>query len=348
MFGSKKVIGLDIGTSITKIAELDVRGKEVTLNSFAMTATPMDSINNGEIINPGAISNLIIGLKSEIKTKRKAVCMGLWGNSVIVKKISIPKIDKKLLEAQLRFEAEQYIPFDINSIHLDYCVLPTSSSPETMDVILVAALTEIVNQYFTVITSTGLSLSVLDVSSFALANIFEVNYGKSPETIGVLNVGAGVTNLAILSSGDVIFARDFQVGGNNYTTEIQKELSITLQEAEVLKISASTKTNTPEQVATTLSHVNDIVAEEIRGGIDFFNSNNTGFPLSKLYVTGGSSRIPGLLDILKKKNELPIEVLNPFVKVKIGNKNLGHDYLNQINSFASIVMGLGIRQAGKK
>ncbi len=349
MFGSKKVIGLDIGTSFIKMAELDVSGKAATLVSFAMAPTPPGAINSGELANPNAISSSIQALRAELRTKRKSISTGIWGNSVIVKKISIPKMDKKMIAEQIKFEAEQYIPFDINTIHLDYYILPKSSSPETMDLILVAAQTEIVMQYANAIKGGGFELSILDVSAFALANIFEINYGKAKnETIGILNIGSGVTNFVALTDGYVAFARDLQVGGGNYTSEIQKEMGVTQSEAEALKMSAVRKSDAPEQVASTLAAVNDAVAEEIRTGIDFFLSSNIGQTVSRLFITGGGSGVPGLLATVAKSSKIPVDLFNPFAKIKMGNKNFSKAYLNDIAPFASIVMGLGLRAAGDK
>ena len=171
-FKSKKVLGLDIGTSSIKIAELDVSGKGAQLLSFGFAPTPANSVAAGEISDITSVGIAVQGLISEIGTKRKNISTGMWGTAVIVKKITIPMMDRKLIQDQIRFEAEQYIPFDINNINLAHHVLKTSASPDTIDLLLIAAQNELVFQYTAVVESTGLKCSVLDVSGFALANCF--------------------------------------------------------------------------------------------------------------------------------------------------------------------------------
>ncbi|MBX3040041.1 MAG: pilus assembly protein PilM, partial [Bdellovibrionaceae bacterium] len=217
-FKSKKVIGLDIGTSSLKIAELDVSKSGATLQGFRLAPTPLNAVSGGEIIDTMSLSQAVRGLVDELGSKRKSVCTGMWGMAVIVKKITMPKMDKKLLAEQIRYEAEQYIPFDINNISLSHQVLPSTVTGETQDILLIAAQNELVSQYFQVVSMANLDCKILDVSGFALANCFELNYGRFPgETIGLLNFGAAVTNFVVISNGDIIFSRDIPVGGQNYT-----------------------------------------------------------------------------------------------------------------------------------
>src|SRR5690606_25381946 len=134
---------------------------------------------------------------------------------------------------QVRYEAEQYIPFDINNVSLSHHVLPTTITSETQDVLLIAAQNELVAQYTQAISMANLECKILDVSGFALANCFEMNYGRFPgETIALLNFGAAITNFVVIHSGDVVFCRDIPVGGANYTNEISKGMGVSTQEAE--------------------------------------------------------------------------------------------------------------------
>ncbi len=345
LFGSKKLIGLDIGTSSIKLAEMEVSRSGVQLVSFGFAETPANSLNGGEISNTGAISAAIQHLVFEVKSKRKNVATGMWGTAVIVKKITIPKIEKKMIADQIKWEAEQYIPFDINNISLAYHVL-NADVGDTMDVLLIAAQNELVGQYTSAITGAGLQLGVLDVSGFALANIFEANYGKNfGETIGILNIGAGVTNLVVIANGDVIFSRDIPVGGFNYTNEIHKEMAISLQEAESMKLSAVSKAPVPDEVHNIISATNDVVTEEIRNSIEFFSGSNNGMALGRCYITGGSSVVTGLIENVSKTINLNVEMMNPFAGVKTGKK-LNMSYVEQIAPFAAVAMGLGIRKTG--
>lgn len=347
LFKSKKVIGLDIGTSSIKLAEMDVGGKDVQLLSFGFVPTPPNSVTGGEIVDVGSVGNAIKTLINEVKTKRKNVATAMWGTAVIVKKITIPKMDKKLIKDQIRFEAEQYIPFDINNISLAYHVLTGSSSPDTIDLLLIAAQNELVSQYTQVLEVCGLNCGVLDVSGFALANSFELNYGKfNHEVIGLLNFGASITNFVVVKDGEVIFCRDIPVGGINYTNEIHKVMGITIPEAEALKLSASSGKEVPDEVHSIISATNDAVTEEIRSSLDFLSATTNGLTLNRCYYTGGSSATSGLVEAVSRTNNVPMEILNPFLKVKANPKKFTPDYLEQISSFASVVTGLALRQMG--
>lgn len=344
-FKSKKVIGVDIGSSTIKVAEMEYSNNKATLLSFSSAPTPTGSLNSGEIANAEALSIVIRNLIAEIRSKRKNICAGLWGAGVIVKKITIPRVEKKMIADQLRWEAEQYLPFDINTISLGYHVINPTGTNDTMDVLLIAAQHEIVNQYKNLASSAGLELAVLDVSGFAIANIFEFNYGKLEDSIGILNIGSSITNFIVISQGETIFSRDVTVGGFSYTNEISKELGITLPEAESLKLTAGQAGSVPEDVSKVIATTNDLVTDEIRNSIEFFVGGNNGVGFTKCFVTGGSSAIPGLKESISQAANIQLEVLNPFQKIKPG-KALRSDYLEQISPFCTVAMGLGIRKVG--
>jgi type IV pilus assembly protein PilM len=345
-FGSKKVLGLDIGSSTIKIAEMNVSRSGAELQAFGFAPTPVGAINAGEIANPSALSLAIATLIGEIKTKRKKVSIGMWGTSVIVKKITIPKIDRKLIADQIRWEAEQYIPFDVNDIALSHHVIENSSAMESLDVLLIAAQNSMVYQYSQTVKESKLELSILDVSGFALANAFEANYGVRPaETIALLNIGAGNTNFVVVHNGEVVFSRDMPVGGFNYTHEIQKDMGISATEAESLKLSAVAKGEVPPEVHTIIASSNEAMTEEIRNGFDFFAASTAGLTISRCYFSGGGSGMPGLMEKVAQMANLSTEKLNCFKKVT-ASRNLNPSYLAQINPFAPIAMGLGLRKAG--
>jgi len=347
-FGAKKVVGLDIGTNTIKMAELNVSGGGASLISFGFIPTPAGSISGGEFNNIPALSDAIRTLILQAKIKRKNASVGMWGTSVIVKKITMPKIEKKLIAQQIRWEAEQYFPFDANEISLAHHLIHTPTSPDTMDVLLIAAQNLMVGQYQDIVIGAGLKLDVLDVSGFALANTFELNYGRiQGQTIALLNLGAGVTNFVVVNNGDVIFSRDIPFGGLNYTLEIHKEMGVSVSEAEALKLSAVTGGEVPEQVHSIINTVNAQMVEEIRNSFEFFSASSAGFNITQCFYTGGSSYIPNLIQAASQLTSIPFEPINPFIKVKPA-KGMSPDYLQQIGPFVSIVVGLGLRKAGDR
>lgn len=346
-FKSKKVIGLDIGTSSIKLAEMDFSGKGAQLLSFGFVPTPPNAVSGGDIVDVSAVGMAVQSLVADVASKRKNVATAMWGTAVIVKKVTIPNMDKKLIRDQIRFEAEQYIPFDINNISLSHHVLSTSGSPDTLDILLIAAQNELVNQYTRVVEMSGLQCSVLDVSGFALANAFELNYGKFVgEVIGILNFGASITNFVVIQNGEVIFCRDIPVGGANYTNEIHKAMGVTIQEAEALKLSAVSRREVPDEVHSVISATNEAVTEEIRSSLDFLSATTNGLTLNRCFYTGGSSATSGLIETASRVTGISMEPFDPFINVKANPKKFSPEYLEQIKSFAGVVTGLALRQIG--
>lgn len=346
-FNTKRVIGLDIGTSSIKLAEMDVSRKGAQLLSFGFAPIPPGSVSGGEIIDVAAVGMAIQALVNEVGSKRKIASTAMWGTAVIVKKITIPRIDKKLIKDQIRFEAEQYIPFDINNISLAHHVLSGSSSPDTMDILLVAAQNELVTQYTQAISVTGLSCGILDVSGFALANSFELSYGRIPgDVIGILNFGASITNFVVIQNGEVIFCRDIPVGGANYTNEIHKAMGVTIAEAEALKLSAVSRREVPDEVHSIISATNEAVTDEIRNSLDFLSATTNGTTLNRCFYTGGSSATSGLIETVSRSTGIPMEPFNPFANVKASSKKFSPEYLEQIRHFAGVVIGLALRVPG--
>jgi type IV pilus assembly protein PilM len=346
-FTSKRVIGLDIGTSSIKLAEMDVSRKGAQLLSFGFAPIPQGAVTGGEISDVPSVGMAIQSLVAEVGSKRKVAATAMWGTAVIVKKITIPRIDKKLIKDQIRFEAEQYIPFDINNISLAHHVLSSSASPDTMDILLVAAQNELVTQYTQAITMTGLSCGVLDVSGFALANCFELNYGRIPrDVIGILNFGASITNFVVIQNGEVIFCRDIPVGGANYTNEIHKAMGVTIAEAEALKLSAVSGREVPDEVHSIISATNEAITDEIRNSLDFLSATTNGTTLNRCFFTGGSSGISGLVESVSRSTGIPMEPFNPFVAVRANPKKFSPEYLHQISNFAGVAIGLALRTPG--
>jgi len=348
-FGSKKLLGLDIGVSSIKLAEVEISRNGVTLISFGFTPTPEGSITGGEIVDPFSVASAVTSLVKQTRTKIKKACTAMWGSAVITKKISIPKIDEKLLPDQLKWEAEQYIPFDIKDINLQYQILRNIPPPnaEQMNVLLIGAKRDYVLRYAEVVETAGLECSIIDVAGFALANCFLVNYPDyEDKSIVVLNVGAGVTNFVVIEKSEATFSRDIAVGGNTYTSDIQRTMNVSLQEAEGLKVSASTGQAVPQEVTDAINQTNELVAEEIRRSFDFFLATSAEAHIEKIFVTGGGIGTPGLFEHIKNILNLPLENFNPFVNVRAA-RTFTQEYLHQIAPYAGVGIGLAMRQEGK-
>lgn len=344
-FKNKKLIGVDIGSHSIKVAELNVSKKSANLVSFGILQTPPESLSaNGEVIDSGALSQTLSQLVSEIKSKRKNAAIGLWGSTVIVKRISVPKMEKELLGEQIRWEAEQYVPYDINEVNLAFHILQ-ETGPETMDVLLVAAVQENIFQHAEVISLAGLNCQVADVQGFALANCFELNYGLPAESILLLNVGANITNFVVVDQGQVVFSRDLPIGGLTYTSELAKALSMSPEEAESIKLSVSSGQPAPDEAANVIQMTHDLVLDEIKNSLDFFYNTTVGQKdLVQCFYTGGGVLVSGWAEAIEKL--LPSSPLDPFRQVGVSDKKFSQEFASQIKNFAALSVGLGIRQEG--
>ncbi len=338
------MLGLDIGSSSIKIAEVDVGRSQSNLVAFGIVPTPPETFVGGEVLNAQALSIAIREVYAKIETKRKNLAAGLSGTSVIIKKISMPKMDHKLIAEQIRWEAEQYIPFDINDVNLGFEVLQKTGAPsESMDVLLVAAVQSHVFKYAEAIQGANLKCSVMDVSGFALANCFRGAYGAFPnQTIAIMNIGSIATNLVVIENTEIVFCRDVPVGGSTYTLDLQKALNVEQTEAEAIKLGFSQNKSTPSEVASVVTTSHELVLEEVKAGLDFFMNTSRAQNIFKMYVTGGGSKIPGLIDRLS--TVAPCEKMDPFRNMKISVKGFDPTYIQQIRDFAAVSIGLGMRK----
>ncbi len=345
-FGNKNLLGVDIGSSTVKIAEIDGSRKGFELTSFGVMPLPRGIINSGEIIDPLKVGQTIKTLTTTMRTKRFQVVSGLFGSAVIVKKISMPKMDVKLVSEQIKWEAEQYIPFDINDVTLEYKILKSSAAAETMDILLVAAKQDLVFRYIETIEAAQLKLESLDINGFGLANCFEHNYGVQQGVIGLLNFGAASTNFVVVANGEVVYCRDILIGGFNYTNDIMQTMGISFEESEALKVSASMGQEVPAEVNTQIASTNEHYVEEVKSSLEFFSAASGNLAVNRFYVTGGGIFVPGLVAAVSKGANIPYEVLDPFLKISYNKKNLSAEYIEQIRPMSAIAIGLGLRKAG--
>ena len=240
LFGKKKgLVGVDIGSSAVKAVELKVGGKggdEYQLVNIGIEPLPPEAIVDGAIMDSGAVIDSIQRLFQENKIKTTDVATGVSGNAVIVKKISLPQMSAEELAESIHWEAEQYIPFDIQDVALDYEVIEGGGSGGNMDVLLVAVKKDKISDYTSAIRQAGRSAAIVDVDVFALQNCYEINYGVDPgRVVALLNIGASIMNVNVVKGGVSIFNRDIAVGGNQYTDAIQKDLNLSFEQAEALK-----------------------------------------------------------------------------------------------------------------
>jgi len=349
---SKAVVGLDIGSSAVKAVELKPVGKGFRVVALASEPVPPDSIVDGAIIDGAAVADAIRRLFENKAFKTKEVAASLSGNAVIVKKISLPVMTEAELSESIYWEAEQYIPFDIQDVNIDYQILDPGTGPDskgTMDVLLVAAKKEKIADYTGVIAQAGRVPVVVDVDAFALQNAYEANYGLDPEAVTVLlNAGASAININILCGDQSVFTRDISVGGNAYTEAVQKELNLTFESAEQLKKGEPVEGHTFEEAQPILQAMTESVLLEIQKTFDFFKASATSDRIDRVLLSGGASRVDGFQKALEDRFATVIEPFNPFQKVAFDPGKLGIANPDAVLPATAVAVGLALRRAGDR
>ena len=345
----KNLVGLDIGSSAVKVVELKELGKNrgYQLLNVALERLSPEAIVDGAIMDAGLVVDTVQRAFSARKIKGGDVAIALSGHSVIIKKISIPATSEEELAEVIPWEAEQYIPFDVQDVNLAYQVLKGASGGEgNMDVLLVAAKKDKINDYTSVVSQAGRNPLVVDVDVFALQNCYEMNYDTDPGVARALvNIGASTTNVAILKGTTSIFWRDISVGGNHYNDAIRKELNLSFDQAETLKRGEEVDGIPVENVTPIIASVNDYIGTEIQKTIDFFKNTTPGENIEKMVIAGGSSRVPHLRESLAERFGVPVEPLNPFNRVTV-RKGIAPETLEELSSSVTIAVGLAARRVG--
>jgi len=346
----KSLVGLDIGSHSIKIVELKHHKKRYELASFGVAQLPPEAIVDGVIMDSSIVAETIRNLYSNLKIKNKSVATSVAGHSLIVKKIQLPQMSEDELEEQIQWEAEQYIPFEIDEVNIDFQILGTLPEEEgQMEVLLVAVKKDIINDYTAVIGEAGLSVSVVDVDAFAVENLFEIAYPENLDKLVVLiDVGAGIMNINIMKNGMSAFTRDITVGGSNFTEEIQKELGISYEDAEIAKLGGTSDHATPEEVSAILSRVVDTVVLEVQRSLDFYSATSSEEEMHAIYLAGGSSLIPGLAKALENRLSTPVQVLNSFRGFVISPKDFDPAYLEAMGPAAAVAAGLALRRTDER
>ncbi|HEY8494839.1 MAG TPA: type IV pilus assembly protein PilM [Myxococcota bacterium] len=345
---SKSILGLDIGSSSVKAVELAPRGAGFELVHLGVAPLPHDAIVDGAFLNSGAIADAIREAVARSGSKAKNVAAAVSGHSVIVKKISVPAMTVEELEESIRWEAEQYIPFDVNEVNLDFEVIQHGDAERPMEVLLVAAKRDLIDDYVSLIGDAGLVPAVIDVAGFAVENAFEANYEPSPhDVIAVVNIGAQVTNINVVSGGVPAFTRDIATGGNQYTAEIQRALSIGFDEAERIKIGEQSGRESqdvvPQEVEQAMRSVTNSLVGEIARSLDFFAATAADTRIQRLVLAGGSARVPGLDAAFRERTGLPVEILDPLHKMNPSNR-FDPEFLAQVGPSLGVGVGLALRR----
>jgi type IV pilus assembly protein PilM len=344
-----KLVGLDIGSRSIKAGEISETKKGRSLIKFGMVELSPGLIEDGNIADPVQVANAIRQLFKAYNIKEQNVAVSIGGYSVIVKKINVQTMSEDQLQETIHFEAEQYIPFDISDVNIDFQILgEAEGNPNQMNVILVAAKKEMVNNYINLVQLANLNPCIIDIDAFALQNIFELNYESEGESVALIDIGASKTSLNILKDKTSVFMRDVSLGCGQINQEIASVVNCSIEDAEQIKFNNPGDRISTEQLQTMVLSVVSDWCNEIRRALDFFYSTYPDDQIKKIILSGGGANIMEFRQLLAEETFAEVEAINPFKNIEIDIDRFETSYLKAIAPQAAICMGLALRKVNDK
>lgn len=350
MLFSRKIepIALDIGSTFIKLVQLKGSGKSYSLSKFGMVPLPAEVIVEGAVMDANRVSEAIKELLASQKIKTKEVTLSVSGSSVIIKRVSIADMTDEELAESIKWEAEQYIPFSIDDVNVDFQKLGPGATEGQADILLVAVKKDKINDYVNLVKDAGLDPVVVDVDAFALSNMYELNYETEAGITALLNIGASVMNINILRDGISIFTRDITVGGNRYAEALQRDAGLSYEDAEKIKRGERVESADGDQVRGIMTSVTEDIVGEIQRSFDFFRSTTGSDRVSRILVCGGCAKIPDFTRVLSERTEIPVEIINPFKNVKVDPKHFDAALISDAAPLAAVAVGLAMRRPGDR
>jgi type IV pilus assembly protein PilM len=349
LFGSKDTVGLDIGSSYLKVVALKEKKGAFELDSFDMLALPPELIVEGSIIDSLRLVESIGEILKKARIKSKNCVIGIAGHtSVIIRRITLPEMGDEELAESIKFEAEQYVPFDIEDVNIDFQILGPMEEPGQMDVMLVACKKDIINEYTQVVREAGMNPVIVDVNTFCIGNSFEINNEIDPDrTIALVDVGASTVNINVLKGGVTVFTRDAATGSNRHTEALQQEFGLDYEAAEQLKRGEAVEGAGPDDAETFLMTANAEIAEEISRSLDLYRSTSYMEEIHEVVLSGGGALVKGFPQQLSESVGLEVSLANPFRNIKLPGR-FDRSFIEDMGSIASVAVGLAMRRMGDR
>ncbi|MEZ5063096.1 MAG: type IV pilus assembly protein PilM [bacterium] len=344
--GSKRVVGLDIGSSSVKVVEFDHSGERPVLVKFGRCGLLPEAIVDGEIMDRDVVVDTIAELMEVNGIASKEVVTAVSGRAVIVKKIQMTSMTDEEAREAIRWEAEQHIPFDIDDVSLDFQILNRDADPEKMDVLLVAAKKEMLEARADLIRAAGLTPAIIDIDSFAVQNAFEHNYEMPEGAVTLLlNVGCFVTNVNIVKDGVPYFTRDLSFAGNAILEAVQKDLGVDYDEAN--EILESPDDDRRDDLTSIVGLVGEELAVGIEKSLSYLRAAGEADRIDRIVLSGGSSYAPGLRESIEKRQGSPVEIANPFKNVSYDDAAFGDSDPENLGPQYMVAAGLALRAGGQ-
>lgn len=345
----ESLLAIDIGASGIKIVELEAGDDDrPALKNIGVAPLAVDVFSNNMIQKTDEVATQIQSLLEANDIGSKRVVVAMPGPSVFTKKVQMQRMDYVDLQQNIRFEASNFIPHNINAVKLDFCVLGTNEAGQ-YDVLVVAVKNEIVDSFVDSINLSGLEVAVVDVDYFALQNMFELGYpAELDKMTAVVNIGSRFTSINICRGGRTLFTGDTAIGGKQYTDAIAEGLGVGFAEAEQIKLGKGGSDAQRDSAKELMDKQTEYVASELNRQLSFFwNASGAEDGIETVYLTGGGALVPGLIEELGEKTALDCELLDCFQGINCGE---GFDpaYLKEIGPLMSVAIGMGIRKPGDK
>lgn len=342
---AENLVGVDIGSSAVKIAQVkQKRRNSYQLEALGLQPLPEGTIVDGLIVSKDPVVDAIQRIFESQNIQQDQVATAISGQSVIVKRVTLPVESEKEIGESIQWEVEQYIPFDTSQVNLDYHTLGPTSEGNQTEVILVAARRDKIEDQTGVISMAGKTPMVVDVDAFAIQNVYEVNYQPEPETVvALLNIGASVLNVGIVRGTEFVFTRDIGIGGYQYTEALRKELGFSYEEAEKYKRGEVLLDELKETAGTIVQSVSEILALEVQKTFDYFRSTTRYEDIQRIYISGGASQTEGLRAYLEETFQLPVEFLDPFKHIRADESALASVLFNERATDFAVAIGLALR-----
>jgi type IV pilus assembly protein PilM len=340
-------IGLDIGTSVVRAVELSFGRGGLTLERFGQVVLPEGAVRDGEVVDREPVVACLKQLWSATGFSHKKVVMGVANQRVIVRQLDLPWMPREELRASLPFQVQDFLPMPTEQAVLDFFPLEERSQAgggRTLHGLLVAAARDTVLANVNCAERAGLSVTAVDLTSFAILRALGKQTGVDVETEALIDVGARITNVIVHSSSVPRFVRILLMGGQDVTDAVAEGLGITIGEAEALKQQVSGTDSEQEAAALhrAVSTTAQDFVEEIRGSLDYYAASNPGAPVQRILLSGGGSRLAGLIDRLAAATRLPVLAADPLTAVRIGRTGLDADQLEFVKPLAAVPVGLAL------
>lgn len=350
LFGRKgTLVGLDIGSRSVKVAEIVDSKNGAKLRRFGTADIPAGAIEDGAISDPQTVADVIRHLFKSSNVKETNVAVSIGGYSVIVKKINVQTMPEEQLQETIHFEAEQYIPFDISDVNLDFQILgENENNSGQMSVFLVAAKKEMVNDYINLANLANLNPCIIDVEAFALQNIFEANYDIPDENVALIDIGASKTSLNIIKNGSSVFMRDVALGCLQINQKIMSLMDCSHDQAELFKLGESSNKMSADELKQIVTSVVTDWCTEIRRAVDFFYTNYPDDQIKRIFLSGGGANLAEFRQLLATESSAQVEILDPFKKFVVDEKAFDPEFIRQIAPQAAVAMGLALRKVDDK